>query len=56
MMYEVRVRDWLGNGSSSLGFYYKNESNAQKLCDELNELLPVYYVASIKFEDEEETL
>lgn len=55
MIYEVKVRKFMGSGSNSLEKYFKNEVNAKKYADELNKYLPnMYFVKEVKLEDKEE--
>lgn len=51
-MFEIRAKEWLGTDSYSLGFYFRNGENAKRKCDELNKLLPVYYVIPLIIQDD----
>ena len=52
MIYEVRVKKFMGAGSSSLEKYYKDKEKAEQLAKELNQYLPnMYFVNELKLED-----
>lgn len=51
-MFEIRAKEWLGTESFSIGVFFKNKENADKKCEELNKLLPVYYVTPVIVQDE----
>lgn len=53
MIYEIRVRNYMGAGSKSLGKYFKDKDNADEYVKELNVKLNLYYVSKIKLEDNE---
>ena len=52
-IYEIRVKKYMGVGSSSLDKFYKNKDNAEKVVEQLNKMLNLYYVNEVKLEDEE---
>ena len=52
MIYEIRVRKYMGVGSTSLEKYYKSKEKAEKVVAQLNEMFNLYYVNEIKLEDE----
>lgn len=53
MIYEIRVKKYMGVGSTSLEKYYKNKEKAEEVVRRLNALLDLYYVNEIKLEDED---
>lgn len=54
MVYEIRVKVYMGTGSNSLEKYYKSKEKAEEVVKSLNEMLNLYYVNEIVCEDEEE--
>lgn len=52
MIYEIRVQKYMEAGSVSLEKFYKNKENAEKVVEELNKMLNMYYVNEIKLEDD----
>lgn len=52
MIYEIRVKKYMREGSISLEKYYKNREKAEEAVDKLNKILDMYYVNEIKLEDE----
>jgi hypothetical protein len=50
MIYEIRSKKMLG-GSASIGYYYFNKENAEKTCQQLNELMNVYFVSPVEMKD-----
>jgi hypothetical protein len=51
-MFEIRMKEWLGTETRSTGVYYKYKENADKFCNELNKMMPVYHVAPVILQDE----
>lgn len=53
MIFEIRVNNYMGVGSTSLEKYYKDKDKAEEYAKSLNKYLPnMYFVKEIKLEDE----